>query len=140
MCRMKRNDERHRDRKRDKKVNKMNDTDTNGSTSEEDTSLAHLELYSMTDSDRQTIWVTPEIEGKKLKMELDTGSALSIISLKDYKKKFANVKLKRTPLLLKTYTGEKIAPAGKIKVKVKYENKKNSLDFATTWGCTVIRT
>lgn len=65
-------------------------TDTSESNSDEtDTILAHIELHSMTDRDRKIIWVTPEIEGKKLKM--DTGSELLLILLKDYKEKFAKV-------------------------------------------------
>lgn len=126
----KRNEEKHRSWKKDKRVNEMNDTDASGSASDEtDNGLAHIELHSMTESEKKMIWVTPKINGKKIKMELDTGSALSLISLKDYKENFADVKLKQTPILLKTYTGEKVAPVGKIKVKVKYENKKKMLDL-----------
>lgn len=62
-------------------------------------------------------------------MELDTGSALSIISYNDYKDKFAKIKLKSTPLTLKTYTGEKVCPLGKLKVKVNYENTRRALDL-----------
>ncbi|KAJ8346761.1 hypothetical protein SKAU_G00281620 [Synaphobranchus kaupii] len=62
------------------------------------------DLNEPTKADRKIIWVTPEVEGVKLKMELDTGSALSIISHKDYVKNFPNVKLKPTPVMLKTYT------------------------------------
>lgn len=50
-------------------------------------------------------------------MELDTGSALSIIFFKDYKE--FPPKLKRTAVRLKTYTGERITPLGKLK----YENQ-----------------
>ncbi len=75
------------------------------------------------------IWVTPIIEGVDLKMELDTGSALSIISYKDYKDHFNKLKLKRTSVILKTYSGEKIAPIGKLKVRVKCENKRRVLDL-----------
>lgn len=56
-------------------------------------------------------------------MKLDTGSALSIISYKDYKDHFDKLKLNCTLVILKTYTGEKIAPIGKLKVRVKCENK-----------------
>ncbi|XP_060782844.1 uncharacterized protein K02A2.6 [Neoarius graeffei] len=128
MCKKKGNEEKQRTWKKDKKVNEMNDTDASGSASDEtDNGLGHIELHSMTESDKKMIWVTPKINGKKLKMELDTGSAISLISLKDYKQNFADVKLKQTPILLKTYTGEKVAPVGKIKVK--YENKRKTLDL-----------
>lgn len=86
-----------------------------------------MELHSV--KENQHICVTPDIEGQKLKMELDTGSALSVISRKVYKEKFPHVKLRCTSLTLRTYTGEKVAPVGKPKVKVKYESKRRVLDL-----------
>ena len=68
--------------------------------------MACLELHTVKDSEHKVMWVMPEIEGQKLRMELDTGSALSIISRKDYQDEFAKVKLRRTSVTLKTYTGE----------------------------------
>ena len=65
-----------------------------------------LKIHSLKEIDCNKIWVTPEVEGVKLKMELDTGSALSIISHKDYVSTFPNVKLKPTSVMLKTYTVE----------------------------------
>ena len=53
----------------------------------------------------------------------------TIISRKDYRDKFAKVKLRRTSVTLKKYTGEKVVPLGKLKVKVKYENTKRVLDL-----------
>lgn len=76
--------------------------------------------------------MTPEIEGQELNMELDTGSALSIISyyhIKDYKDRFSKIKLRHTPLTLKTYTGEKVSPVGNLKVKVEFENTRRLLDL-----------
>lgn len=60
-----------------------------------------------------------------LKMELDTGSALSLISYDNYRDKFPNLKLKHTSVKLKTYTGERISLLGKLKV----EYKKNKCDL-----------
>ena len=35
------------------------------------------------------IWITPRVNGKLLRMELDTGSAVSVISKRDYETNFA---------------------------------------------------
>lgn len=47
-----------------------------------------LELYTVQEKDPDVIWLTPEIQGLKLKMELGTGSALSLISYEEYGDKF----------------------------------------------------
>lgn len=61
-------------------------TSGNGSTSEPDTpELAHLELHSITEEEeRQITWISPDVSGRKVKMEQDTGSAPSVISQMDH--------------------------------------------------------
>ena len=56
-------------------------TETSNDSDGED--LLCLELFSLKETDRKTIWVRFEVEGVALKMELDTGSAPSVISHKD---------------------------------------------------------
>ena len=130
MCRTRTNERKSKFKMRNKKVNELNEADSNETDSDEyERGLACLELHTVKDSEHKVMWVTPEVEGQKLRMELDTGSALSIISRKDYQDKFAKVKLRRTSVTLKTYTGEKVVPLGKLKVKVKYENTKRMLDL-----------
>lgn len=58
--------------------------------------LSYIELHSLKETDHKMIWVTPIIEGVKLKMELYTGSVLSILSYMDYKDNFDKLKLKCT--------------------------------------------
>ena len=60
------------------------------------------------------IWVTPNVNGHTLKMELDTGSAISTLPLETYKETFPNTPLVDTTAILKTYSGEKITPEGKL--------------------------
>lgn len=83
----------------------------------------------MQEKDNDAIWLTPKIQEVELQMELDTGSALSLILYEDYRDKFPNLKLKHTSVKLKTYTGERITPLGKLKVKVEYEKKKCNLEL-----------
>ena len=58
-------------------------------------------------------------------MELDTGAAVTIISEQKYRESFPKGRLKRSSILLKTYTGERLAVVGDMDVKVQYENQIN---------------
>ena len=62
-------------------------------------------------------------------MELDTGSAISVIPIGTYKHMFSHKKLSETNTTLKTYSGQTIKPAGIINVKVTYEGQENNLDL-----------
>ena len=75
------------------------------------------------------IWVNLDVDGKPLKMELDTGSAVSTISFDLYQQKFNRLPLHKTGLSLKTYTGENIMPVGELKVPVDYQNQREVLDL-----------
>ena len=75
------------------------------------------------------ISVTPKIEGKYLKMELDSGSAISVIPIRIYKKLFHHKPLSVTKTRLKTYSGQTITPAGIINVSVNYEGQEHNLDL-----------
>lgn len=99
-----------------------------GSETESDTSgLACLEVHSITEQDRKIIWIIPDLSGVKLNMELDTGSALSIISVADYKQLFSKLLLLKTSVILKNYTGKKVSPKGKLKVKVREKTQQLKL-------------
>lgn len=65
-------------------VHQVTENETNASSYSKD--LFCLELYKINEADRRVIWLIPEVSGFKLKMELDTESALSVISTADYKK------------------------------------------------------
>ena len=53
-------------------------------------------------------------------MELDTGAAFSIISERTRKVHFADVKLRKSSILLKTYSNERINVLGQLHVRVTY--------------------
>ncbi|XP_014834021.1 PREDICTED: uncharacterized protein K02A2.6-like [Poecilia mexicana] len=102
---------------------------SDNTNSSEDDDLSCLELHSITEEDRKIIWVTTTVSGVKLKMELDTGSALSVISETDYDRLFSHLPLKKTSVMLKTYTGEKVSPKGKLKVNVVYGDQTHKLEL-----------
>ena len=73
------------------------------------------------------ISVTSKIEEKYLPMELDTGSAISVIPIKIYKELFSHKPLSVTNTKLKTYSGQTITPEGIITVHVNYEGQEHNL-------------
>ena len=67
-------------------------------------------------------------------MEVDTGSAVSIVSKVEYKKWFKHLKLQPTQFHLKTYSGESLPLLGQIRVAVKYQIQEMELPLAVTQG------
>ena len=108
-------------KKSDKKV-KAVDTDNSEDTDDEILMVGALGLHSVSDD---IIWITPQVNGQDLKMEVDTGSAVSIISYAEYKAKFGDPKgkLKDTSVKLKTYTGERVTPVGTVDVNIEYKGQ-----------------
>ena len=75
------------------------------------------------------IWVNMSVDNVELKMEVDTGAAVSLISSKDFATHFPNVKL-TLPMKLttfKTYTGETFKPRGCARVNVRYKGQEVKL-------------
>ena len=92
---------------RKKKVHLV-DREDNYSDDENVTSTLSTECNSIDQKmSSDIIWITPRVNGKLLRMELDTGSAVSVISKRDYETNFGNNKLTNTKITLKTYSGKK---------------------------------
>ena len=64
---------------------------------------------------RQPIVVQLTVEGKEIPMEIDTGAAVSLISLVTKEQLFPQNELLDTTLVLTTYTGEQMAVVGQMK-------------------------
>lgn len=87
-----------------------------------------MSLYMVTRSEQLAhICITPEIEGKMIEMELDTGAAVSLISKEKYESNLQHISLQPTDIILKTYMGEALAPVGVISVAVKLNNHSTRL-------------
>ena len=91
--------------------------------------LGSLEVHNVNKATSDIIWVNLKVEEQPLDMELDTGSAVSIIPYELYQKRFSDKNLEKTTTLLKTYTGERIAPVGVLKMNVEYKQQKFLLDL-----------
>ena len=101
--------------------------------------LGSLEVHNVSGEDH-VIWVSPEVQGKVVKMELDTGSAVSVLPYKQYKEHFGYVKLAKRLVTLKTYTGQKITPKGEMKCNVKFkgQEKELTLQVVETPGASIV--
>ena len=69
------------------------------------------------------VYVQVEINSKPLKMEVDTGAALSIILEKTMKAVFPEETLWPSKLVLKTYTNEPMQVMSTLNVWVQYEDQ-----------------
>ena len=79
-------------------------------------------VYTMAQwKDGNPMYVEVMIEGQQVKMELDTGAAVSLLQYQVYQENFAHLPLDKTQVRLKTYTGERVLPRGPIKVEVRKE-------------------
>ena len=101
--------------------------------SDSDDYLASLEINKVGNKDN-VIWVTPKIEGTPLRMELDTGSAVSVVPFQLYRAKFSHIKLQRSQTTLRTYTGGKLYPKGKINCRVSLDGQTRQLEVIESPG------
>lgn len=67
------------------------------------------------------------VDGVKLKMELDTGAAVSVVSLHDFRKLFPRKQLRPTMLTPRTYTGDLVKPKGLALVIVQHKDQSKEL-------------
>ena len=96
-----------------------------------DSGLPVLTLGSRTG---HPIIVDVQANGKPLTMELDTGAAVSVISEDTQRRMFPDAFLKRTTVVLRTYTGEPIRVAGHLDVKVQYGSQSCTLPLVVVAG------
>ena len=94
-----------------------------------------LGLYTVhTKSDKKPIVIDVTVEGETIPMELDTGSAVSVISEAKYQKWLSHVPLQDTSLKLHTYTGESVTPIGVLYGRVQYGSQEATLPLYVTKG------
>ena len=117
-----------RSRRRFKRTNRVQDDKDSGSSSEE-----YL-LHKVENHSTDPVHVRVQINGKPLKMEVDTGAALSIISEETRKAVFPEEKLRASELVLKTYTNEPMQVKGTLNVRVQYETQFKKLVLVVIAG------
>ena len=97
--------------------------------SEEESDLASgWQIYTMSLGHKDdSLIVTPEIDGKPISMELDTGSSLTVLPARMYEEHFSHIPMNASKMVLRTYTGEKVYPKGHINVSVAINNQTATL-------------
>lgn len=66
------------------------------------------------------ILVNCKIEGVPMSLELDTGAAVSIMSVQDFYSKLKDVALEKTDIVLEVFTGDQFKPLGVATVDIEY--------------------
>ena len=67
------------------------------------------------------------IDGRRVQFDIDTGSAVTLVSERTWKKLNLDVKLRNSKVLLRTYTGDPISVVGEAKVAVSYNQQLSTL-------------
>ena len=99
------------------------DTDNDSASSDSDDSLTLMYIRNASNS-KSEILVPVTLNDKAIKMELDTGAAVSLIPKRMKDKLLPHVKTRPSDIKLKTVTGETVQVVGKCHVQVKYNSQK----------------
>ena len=87
------------------------------------------QIYALGSKKTQPFHVDVLVNNQPLKMELDTGAAVSIIAESQLKRILPRIKLKPSKIKLETYTGEKMPVVGEVPVEVQYAEQTELLSF-----------
>ena len=93
-----------------------------------------LEIYSIGKPSTQPIQVELRVNGKPLMMEMDTGAAVSLISKRKLREVLPKLKIRKSKVVLRTYTAESIPVEGEIQVTVQYGEQSKNLTLYVTKG------
>ena len=104
---------------------------------EEEEQVNNYTLYSLGEQKAEPYVVEVLLNEESVKMEVDTGAAMSVIgedTFKALKKKHPQLKLNETKVRLHTYTGEQVKVTGQVKMFVKYEEQEAVLPVLVIQG------
>ena len=110
---------------------------TNNIEEDEEKSDDVYNMFTVKKDHRNPIVVDVIVQNEKLKMEVDTGAAVSLISEAVYRKTWKNGKappLQPTKTKLKTYTGEEVPVLGTIQVEVTLGSQSKVLSLVIVKG------
>lgn len=108
-------------KKKNKKVHSVN-LENNSTVSDNQSPLKRLSLHRLHRTPAP-IMISVSLCNVPIQMELDTGSAVSIISNDDYVRFQERAPLRSTSTKFETYTGELVIPLGITSVSVRYDGK-----------------
>jgi hypothetical protein len=107
--------------KQQKQVDRTQPLAPNTSSRSNDEDVFCTRQYKGSRSDKMMIEVS--VDNNIIELELDTGAAVTTMSLNTFRKLLPHKSLEPTNLQLRTYTNEVIKPIGMCLVDVKYGNK-----------------
>nr|XP_022906874.1 uncharacterized protein K02A2.6-like [Onthophagus taurus] len=105
------------------KTQKQIDTTSENEQEEEEEVHPVNEIVAINSLHTSKILLPIRINEGKCNMELDTGAAVSTISIQQFKKICPNTTIHPTNVKLRTYTGEIIHPTGSTMVKIRYNDQ-----------------
>ena len=100
----------------------------------DDSGAEEFYLYKFKETRPSPIQIPLKVEGKPLTMELDTGAAVSIISEATRRAMFRQLKLRKSTIVLKTYTDEPMQVIGQLHVHVQYGSQTQPLVLIVVAG------
>ena len=84
-----------------------------------------LNKFTIGEKSSRPIFVDVKVNGKPLTMEVDTGAAVTVISDEMRKSKFPDVPLRKSSVILRTYTGQQMCILGKCKSRYSTRIRRN---------------
>ena len=93
-----------------------------------------LVLYHDKPSSDKPLEVDLQLEGKPLRMEVDTGAAVSLVLEKTYHSLFPTVQLQPLTTKLRTYSGEQLTVLGQQEVQVRHGEQMAKLPLLVVKG------
>lgn len=107
-----------------------------GVESEPEAEVLDQEFHHLCLNDYKAVSLPISIEGQIITMEVDSGSAVSCISLETYEQHFKFMKIDKCDLNLKFYDGSKVKPIGVIRPLVRHKNICKQLELFIIDGGT----
>ena len=100
-------------------------------------------FHTRNDNKTNPLYLTVSANGKPLKMEVDTGAGVSIISEETYHRTWEDDQaptIQSARIKLRTYTGELVAAVGRLQVKVEHSQEQLNLPLVVARGSGPIPT
>ena len=100
--------------------------------SDQEYEVSYLKVNTIQSEKSKPLTLELKLDNRKVIMEIDTGSEISVMSKSEFENCFGKKRLRRlnsTKTILRTFSGEKLKPLGIAKVKVEYEGQKKHLDL-----------
>ena len=121
-CRQLKNKEPERKMEKSHRRRPVHQLDQHSSEGE----ILSLNVHAIEKSDSDKIMINCKINKASIEMEVDTGSAVTLINRDLFERHFSDAKLQPTTTVLKSFTGDLVKPDGVLHVRVKHSGQQRS--------------